>query len=118
MRYIVALLGILLFLSACSSEEGTEQSTKKPSTEQVFLEELDREFPDQKEFSNDDLVTLAKSTCETLDEGYTVKQLFSEIGNLAENEEQTRIMAEAASEGIAAYCPEHRDALVEAANTQ
>src|SRR6478735_10156666 len=126
MRYLIAiLLGITLIAPACSSEDKPAQSQSKAETtlieektqspDEAFLAELHREFPDQKEVTDAGLIEVAKASCQTLDQGSSVESLFFEIGAAADSPEQTKLLAEAASEGIAAYCPEHVAALTEAA---
>lgn len=132
MRYLIAiLLGITLIAPACSSEDKQTQSQVKTETtaveekaekaqtpDEAFLAELHREFPDQKEVTDDGLIEVAKASCQTLDQGSSVESLFFEIGAAADSPEQTKLLAEAASEGIATYCPEYVKALTEASERQ
>jgi hypothetical protein len=118
MRYILALLlGFIFFTSACSSNEGSEKQDKQ-SAEDVFLAEIDREFGDRREFTDAQLLKTAKATCDAIDEGYSIQEIFLSYESFAENKNEIKVMAEAGSEGIAAFCPEHVDMLMKAANSQ
>jgi Protein of unknown function (DUF732). len=132
MRYLIAiLLGITLIAPACSSEseqpkadttsveQKTQSSDEKTQTpNEAFLAELHREYPDQTEVPDDILIEVAKASCTTLDQGATIEAVFLEIGMAADGPQQTAILSEAASEGIAAYCPEYVPALTKAAERQ
>jgi hypothetical protein len=125
MRYLIAiLLGITLIAPACSSEDKQPQSKstsveeKTQTPDQAFLGELHREFPDQLGVSDDGLIQVAKAACKTLDQGSSVESLFFEIGAAADSPAETKLFAEAASEGIATYCPEHVQAVRDAAAKQ
>lgn len=119
MRTIIALLvGLLLVTSACSSEKETKQDSSTVSSEQTFLDELHREFPGQAVLTDEELIKIPTSFCEDLDNGFTIHQVFLAIGTYAKGAQEKKIWAEATSEGIVAFCPEHADALMEAAEHQ
>lgn len=119
MRYIIALLlGILLVTPACSSEKESKPESSKPSSEQAFLDELHREFPGQALLTDEELIKIPTSFCDDLDNGFTINQVFLAIGIYAEGAQEKKIWAEATSEGIVTFCPEHADALMEVASHQ
>lgn len=120
----LALLG-LFFFAGCSSDskESPKESAPKSSEsaspvekspKDVYLDEIHREYPDQKFFTDDKLVQLAEGGCEAL-ETLSVEQVFTLVSSKTESPEETKVAFEAVSEGIASFCPEHAQELVDAA---
>lgn len=118
MRIIATIcLGIMLVAPACSSEKDAPEKEAKASPQETFLTELHREYPNQNAMTDDQMVEFAKAGCQALDEGSSVEDIFGIVALSEKGPEFKKVAAESLSEGIAAFCPKHSAALVNAANT-